>query len=101
MSYHLVAGGYRESFALLSFDPSTAKLKVESEPPSPKNASWIEPSSTKSQGTQKVMYSLSEEPDGKVVVSLTLEGKDVNITEKRATHGVPAHGTYSALPSHC
>ena len=97
MSYHLLAGGYRTSFALLSFEPSTAKLKVESEPPSPKNASWIEPSSTKSKGTEKVLYSLSEEPDKRMVVSLTLEGEDVEITEKRATHGVPAHGTSSDL----
>jgi len=97
MTYHIIAGGYRETFALLSFKPSTAKLKVASTSPSPKNASWVEPSSTKAKGASRVLYSLAEDPEKGVAASLEMTGEDIKITGQRETGGVPAHSVSICL----
>lgn len=89
MVYHLLAGGYRETFASLTFDPFTAKLKVISESKSPKNASWVE----RSVKQPTVAYTLSEDEDGQAAsLEIDKESGDVKITRQRATNGGPAHG---------
>ncbi len=91
MTYNLLAGGYRNTFAYLSFEPSSAKLKLVSESPSPENASWIEASTTKFKAPSRVLYSLSEDAEKGVAVSLELKGEEVKITQERKTNGAPAH----------
>ncbi|ORY24989.1 Lactonase, 7-bladed beta-propeller-domain-containing protein [Naematelia encephala] len=86
-TYRLLAGGYRSTISLLSFDSSNAKLHVISDSPAPSNASWLELSPSKS----GVLYSLSEDDKG-LALSLKFDGKDrVEITGERETNGVPAH----------
>ena len=97
MSYHIVVGGYRETFALLSFDSSNAKLKVASTSPSPKNASWIESSPLKSSNGSRVLYTVAENPDKGLAASLEIKGEKISITAQRETHGVPAHSEVAAL----
>lgn len=92
MTYQLLAGGYRDSFSLLSFESASAKLKLVSDSPAPKNASWLEPS-PKSQGTDgRVVYSLSEDEEAGAGLSLLIKGDKVEVTGKRMTNGAPAHG---------
>ncbi|KAL7422133.1 hypothetical protein Q5752_002776 [Cryptotrichosporon argae] len=111
MTYHLVAGGYRKSIALLSFEPSTAKIKVVSESPTPENPSWVELAGGKSQayaptepvsvyslkrelyrpgGSPKTLFSLSEAENG-AALSLELKDEKLTVTGERATSGGPAH----------
>ncbi len=94
MAYKLLAGGYRPSIATLSFDPSTAKLKVISESPAPKAASWLEPSNS----SPKVVYTLSEDEGKGKVLSLDLDGEGVKIGVERETNSGPAHCESSTVP---
>lgn len=97
MTYQLLAGGYRDTFTLLSFESSTAKLKTVSDSPAPKNASWLEPS-PKSSGTEgRVVYSLSEDEEEGKGLSLLIKGDKVEITGERATNGAPAHGMFTCV----
>jgi len=102
MTYSLLAGGYRKTFARLTFDPASATIKVVGEPPAPPNASWLECAAAKqSGGAQTVyassrpdgltIYTLSEEPKGGLAVSLEVTGDDVKVTSERHTNGGPAH----------
>lgn len=100
MTYRLLAGGYRKTFALLEFDPSTAKLKLVAEPPSPPNPSWIEHAAkgadtgalfTAARPDGLSLFTLSEEPKGGTIASLQLKGDTVEVTSERHTNGGPAH----------
>lgn len=92
MTYQLLAGGYRRTFTLLSFESANAKLKTISDSPAPKNASWLEPS-PKTQGTEgRIVYSLSEDEGKGKGVSLVIKGDKVEVTAERFTNGAPAHG---------
>jgi hypothetical protein len=92
MTYQLLAGGYRKTFTLLSFESEHAKLKTISDSPAPKNASWLEPS-TKSKGSEgRIVYSLSEDEGKGKGVSLVIRGDKVEVTGERLTNGAPAHG---------
>ena len=88
MPYTLLAGGYRESIALLTFDPATAKLKVESESPVPSNPSWIEKSLTHS----GVFYSLSEDEEEPLATSLKLVDDKLVVTHQRKAGAGATHG---------
>jgi len=86
-TYNLLLGGYRDDYTYVSFEPSTAKIKVIKETPAPKKAAWIEPS-IKTKGSY---FSLSEE-DG-LAFSLKLsEDGSVEVGGERKTNGGPAHG---------
>ncbi|KAK4686675.1 6-phosphogluconolactonase, partial [Tremellales sp. Uapishka_1] len=88
MSYTLIAGGYRPTFALLSFDPATAKLKTLSESKAPSNGSWIETAHPK---FPNVFYAVSEEESAGTVVSLKKDGESLSITATRTAGDGPAH----------
>lgn len=94
MSYNLLAGGYRDTYASLTFEPTSAKLKIGKISPGPKNGSWIEPAATKSTGVSSVLYSLSEDPKTGAAVSLELKGEDIKVTSERSTGGAPAHSRW-------
>lgn len=97
MSYNLLAGGYRDNYAYLTFESTSAKLKVGKISPGVKNGTWIEPSATKSNGPASVLYSLSEDSNTGAAVSLELKGEAVSVTSKRETRGGPAHGESKLL----
>lgn len=86
MSYSLLLGGYRNTIAHVSFDASSAKIKVISETECPKNASWIEPASD-----GKTFYTLSEDEEKGAAYSLQLKGEKVVIGNQRDTPPGPAH----------
>jgi hypothetical protein len=94
MAYQLLAGGYRDSYTILTFDPSNAKLKTVSDSPAPQNASWLEPSPKTSGTDGRVVYSLSEDPDKGKGLSLLIKGDKVEVTGERMTNGAPAHGKF-------
>lgn len=94
MPYKLLLGGYRSTFAVISFDDSPARIKLVKESPAPENPSWIEPSASaaqKSTDGSQILYSLSEGEDG-LAFGLELKGDEVTVTQKRKTNGGPAHG---------
>ncbi|KAL0254053.1 hypothetical protein I308_101432 [Cryptococcus tetragattii IND107] len=89
-SYTLLVGGYRPNYSLISFDPSSAQLKVISDCPAPENASWVEPASlSEVKDGSRIFYSLSES-QGKAV-SLKVDGEEVAVTSERDTHGGACH----------
>jgi hypothetical protein len=94
MTYQLLLGGYRKTFAQISADPAGAKIKVVSESPAPEMASWlessIEPLTTPSGA--RVVYGISETEDGKVY-GLELKDGKITVTQQRSTGGGPAHST--------
>ena len=92
MTYNLVFGGYTSNLTYVSFDPSSAKLKVEKQSPVPKNPTWIARSATESKGTSTILYSLSENEGKGIAISLELVGNDLKVTSQGLTHGAPAHG---------
>ncbi|WWD16055.1 hypothetical protein CI109_100480 [Kwoniella shandongensis] len=91
-TYSILVGGYRPTFGLITFEPSTAKIKVVSESKAPEKASWIETSATKNGplASSRILYTLSEVDKG-LAVSLKLTNDNVEITGERETHGSPAH----------
>jgi hypothetical protein len=94
-TYNLLLSGYRDTYSYVSFEPSTAKIKVIKDTPAPKKAAWLEPSLTK-KGTY---FSISEE-DG-LAFSLGLEEDGtVKTGGERKTNGGPAHSTLIPL-LHC
>lgn len=97
MTYQLLAGGYRDTVTLFSFEASPSKIKVISDSPAPQNASWLEPS-TQSTDAGRVVYSLSEDEKEGKGLSLIVKGDKVEVTAERMTNGAPAHGmSLSAL----
>ncbi|WVW82981.1 hypothetical protein I302_104997 [Kwoniella bestiolae CBS 10118] len=92
MSYTILVSGYRPTYTLLSFDPSTAKLKIISDSKAPEKASWIEPASEQHNPLQasRTLYSISETEKG-LAVSLQLKDDTIEITSQKETHGGPAH----------
>jgi hypothetical protein len=87
-TYHLLVSGYRPNFSYLSFEPSTAKIKVLKDSPAPSKAGWLEQSIT----TPGVYYSLKEDPEDGEAVSIKVDEEGtVEITGRRKTNGAPAH----------
>lgn len=96
-SYNLLLGGYRSTFAYVSFDPSTAKLKVVEESPAPENASWIEAPLdpvVKTKEGHKVLYSISENEKGTAYSIVLKDDGKVEVGNQRQTNGGPAHGEW-------
>lgn len=92
-SYTLLVGGYRPNYTLISFDPSSAQLKVISNCPAPENASWVEPASlSEEKDGSRIFYSLSES-QGKAV-SLKIDGEEGTVTSERDTHGGACHSKH-------
>jgi len=91
-TYQLLFGGYRKTFTKVTFDPATAKLKTVSESPAPESASWLEKpgDKVKDATSNQVFYGLSETEQG-VAYGLEAEGAGFKVTQKRETHGGPAH----------
>ncbi|WWD01293.1 hypothetical protein V866_008236 [Kwoniella sp. B9012] len=91
-SYTILVSGYRPTYTILSFDPSTAKIKIISDSPAPEKASWIEPASQQHNPLQanRTLYSISETEKG-LAVSLNLNDDKIEITSQKETHGGPAH----------
>jgi hypothetical protein len=87
-TYSLLAGGYRDSLVLFTFEPSTSKIHVSSENPAPPNASWVE----KSHKDPSIFYSLSEDEKAGKAVSLRVKDGKVDVTSERYTNGGAAHG---------
>lgn len=91
--YTLLVGGYRPNYSLISFDPTSAQLKVISDSPAPEDASWVEPASlSEEKDGSRIIYSLSESK-GKAV-SLKVEGEKVTVVSERDTHGGSCHGKH-------
>ncbi|WVR05152.1 hypothetical protein IAU60_002164 [Kwoniella sp. DSM 27419] len=93
MSYSLLVGGYRPDFSILSFDPSTAQVKVAQDSKAPEKASWIEAGPDGDLASSRNIYSISEVPDAGKAISLRLNKSDnkIEVTGERDTHGAPAH----------
>lgn len=88
--YTLLVGGYRPNYSLISFEPTSAQLKVISDSPAPEDASWVEPASlSEEKDGSRIIYSLSESK-GKAV-SLKVEGEKVTVVSERDTHGGSCH----------
>ena len=94
-TYQLLFGGYRKTFTKVTFDPATAKLKIVSESPAPESASWLEKpgDKVKAATSNKVLYGLSETEQG-VAYGLEAEKAGFKVTQKRETHGGPAHSKW-------
>jgi len=93
MSYQLLLGGYRKTFAQVSVDPAGAKIKVVSESPAPEMSSWLESTiePLKTASGARVLYGISETEDGKAY-GLELQDGQIKVTKQRSTGGGPAHG---------
>ncbi|WWC61019.1 uncharacterized protein I303_103597 [Kwoniella dejecticola CBS 10117] len=91
-TYQILVSGYRDTYTILSFDPSTSKVKIVSDSKAPEKASWIEPASKQHNPLQanRVLYSISEVEKG-LAVSLNLKDDKIEITSQKETHGGPAH----------
>ena len=93
--YNILMGGYGPHVSYVTFDPSTAKIKVLKESPTPSKPSWIDPcvplSALKVSGGGQAFYTISEVDDG-TAVSLELNGEEAKVTGKVKAHGSPAHG---------
>ncbi|OCF45438.1 hypothetical protein I317_00684 [Kwoniella heveanensis CBS 569] len=92
-SYTFVVSGYRDTYTIFSFDPSTAQIKVVSDSKAPEKASWIEAApNAGGLASSRNLYSISEVEKG-LAVSLKLSsGNDkIEITAQRETGGSPAH----------
>ncbi|WWC89948.1 uncharacterized protein L201_004877 [Kwoniella dendrophila CBS 6074] len=90
--YQILVSGYRDTYTILSFEPSTSKVKIVSDSKAPEKASWIEPASKQHDPlkSNRVLYSISEVEKGKAV-SLNLKNDKIEITSEKDTHGAPAH----------
>ncbi|KAK1926862.1 Lactonase, 7-bladed beta-propeller-domain-containing protein [Papiliotrema laurentii] len=96
MTYRLLLGGYRSTIALITFEASPSKIKLVSESPAPKNASWIQPAvshASKGDKGAQILYSLSEEEKG-FAFGIELKDDKVEVTQQRETNGGPAHGKF-------
>ena len=110
MVYKLLLSGYRPAFTIVTFDPSAGTIKLVSESPAPKAASWIEPGKTDPKLTNSsgshVFYTTGKsssdgqggegfrtDKDGNkgFMVSLEVKGDEVRITGQKETFGGPAH----------
>ncbi|WWC69366.1 uncharacterized protein I206_103305 [Kwoniella pini CBS 10737] len=91
-TYQILVSGYRDTYTILSFDPSTSKIKIVSDSKAPEKASWIEPASKQHNPLQsnRVLYSISEVDKG-LAVSLNLKDDQIEITSQKETRGSPAH----------
>ena len=98
--YNLLIGGYGPHVSYVSFDPSTAKLKVHKESPTPKAPSWIDPSTPlpalKTADGGQAFYTISEVDDG-IAISLELNGGEAKVTGKVKAFGSPAHSMFSVM----
>lgn len=100
-AYNLVLGGYRDTVPLVSFDPSSAKIKVVAEVPGPEAPSWVESAVKPASADKRVVYLVSENEKEGAVVSVTLSGDKMDVTSKRKTRGAPCHselGENRSLP---
>lgn len=98
MMYNLVLGGYRDTIPLVSFDPSTAKIKVVSETPAPEAPSWVEAAVKPAKGDDlRVIYCVSENEKEGEVCSVTLRADKMEITSRRKTRGAPCHSRSGSL----
>ena len=100
--YNLLIGGYGPYVSYVSFDPSTAKLKVHKESPTPKAPSWIDPCAPlpalKTAEGGHAFYTISEVEEG-IAISLELNGEEAKVTGKVKAHGSPAHGRFAVMCS--
>ncbi|WVQ80284.1 hypothetical protein IAT38_002389 [Cryptococcus sp. DSM 104549] len=100
--YKLMVVGYRPTYTILTFDPTTAKLKTLSSPPiklisssipDPQKSTWVEVSSAKTEDGSQTLYSVPEKPSGgalAVSLKVTEEG-EVEVTSEREFEGGPVH----------
>ncbi|WVN90952.1 uncharacterized protein L203_106197 [Cryptococcus depauperatus CBS 7841] len=92
--YKFLVTGYRSSFSIFSFEPSTAKIKpVSDSSPAPANATYIELADSPALAASEdggYLFTISDEQGGSGV-SLRLTGDQVEITGQRTVHGGPVH----------